>query len=174
MVKLGFAWCGIAHGLGLVIPCPLSRCPPLPLVLSAPFALQVSACLLLSTLIRFVPLNPITRCLAIPGSLLTQDKQGCIISTFVSPKDPNWNFERFYNFLSDKGCVIYPGKLTKVDSFRIGTIGHLFPEQFEMLLGVIQEVPLDAVMIFLCGRGFLFFFPPSLSLSLSLHGLSPM
>lgn len=82
-----------------------------------------------------------------PGSLLTEDKQGCIISTFVSPKDPNWDFERFYNFLSDKGCVIYPGKLTKVDSFRIGTIGHLFPAQFEMLLGVIQEVRFLAVVI---------------------------
>jgi 2-aminoethylphosphonate-pyruvate transaminase len=38
------------------------------------------------------------------------------------------------------GFVIYPGKLTAEPCFRIGTIGHLFPEQFEALLDAIRSV----------------------------------
>lgn len=75
--------------------------------------------------------------------LLSPERQGCIISTFVTPKDPNWDFDRFYNFLSDKGLVIYPGKLTAVDSFRIGTIGYLFPENYDTLLDAIREAIAD-------------------------------
>lgn len=75
--------------------------------------------------------------------LLPADKQGCIISTFVTPKHPNWDFNRFYNFLSDRGLVIYPGKLTTVDSFRIGTIGYLYQQDFETLLDAIQAAMID-------------------------------
>ena len=49
----------------------------------------------------------------------------CIIITFLQPKVPNFDFKKFYNSLSDKGFLIYPGKLTVADTFRIGCIGHL-------------------------------------------------
>ena len=42
--------------------------------------------------------------------------------------DPNFVFQRFYDALKDRGFVIYPGKLTVADSFRIGCIGRLYPE----------------------------------------------
>jgi 2-aminoethylphosphonate-pyruvate transaminase len=77
------------------------------------------------------------------AGLLSEEKQGCIISTFVSPKDASWDFDRFYNILASKGCIIYPGKLTKVDSFRIGTIGHIFPENIEYLLDCIADAVFD-------------------------------
>lgn len=38
------------------------------------------------------------------------------------------------------GLVIYPGKVTKADSFRIGSIGYLFPADFEVLLKAIENV----------------------------------
>jgi 2-aminoethylphosphonate-pyruvate transaminase len=48
-----------------------------------------------------------------------------IIVTFFSPADPNFVFSRFYDLMKDKGFIIYPGKLTVVDSFRVGCIGRM-------------------------------------------------
>jgi 2-aminoethylphosphonate-pyruvate transaminase len=45
----------------------------------------------------------------------------------------------FYHLLSDQGFVIYPGKLTDADSFRIATIGHIFPKDVQALLVAIQR-----------------------------------
>ncbi len=48
-----------------------------------------------------------------------------IIVTFFCPADENFVFNRFYDLMKEKGFIIYPGKLTVVDSFRIGCIGQL-------------------------------------------------
>jgi 2-aminoethylphosphonate-pyruvate transaminase len=48
-----------------------------------------------------------------------------IIVTFFCPASPAFEFERFYELLKSKGFIIYPGKLTVVDSFRIGCIGQM-------------------------------------------------
>lgn len=47
-----------------------------------------------------------------------------IIVTFFNPADANFNFTKFYDLLKLKGFIIYPGKLTVVDSFRVGCIGR--------------------------------------------------
>lgn len=57
--------------------------------------------------------------------LLPAGLQAPIIVTFRMPADPAFVFETFYNGLRDKGFVIYPGKLTIADSFRVGCIGDL-------------------------------------------------
>ncbi|MCA8869743.1 MAG: 2-aminoethylphosphonate--pyruvate transaminase [Rhodobacteraceae bacterium] len=48
-----------------------------------------------------------------------------IIVTFFCPADPGFKFDRFYQLMKDKGFIIYPGKLTVVDSFRVGCIGQM-------------------------------------------------
>ncbi|MFA3919977.1 2-aminoethylphosphonate--pyruvate transaminase [Ruegeria hyattellae] len=48
-----------------------------------------------------------------------------IIVTFFCPNDPKFEFARFYDLMKAKGFIIYPGKLTVVDSFRIGCIGQM-------------------------------------------------
>lgn len=48
-----------------------------------------------------------------------------IIVTFFNPADPAFDFGRFYEAMKARGFIIYPGKLTVVDSFRIGCIGRL-------------------------------------------------
>lgn len=65
--------------------------------------------------------------------------QGYIITSFYYPEDANFNFERFYNTLSDKGFVIYPGKLTQADCFRIGNIGKIFEQDINGLLQAVQD-----------------------------------
>jgi 2-aminoethylphosphonate-pyruvate transaminase len=48
-----------------------------------------------------------------------------IIVTFFCPADPKFVFSRFYDLMKSRGFIIYPGKLTVVDSFRIGVIGRM-------------------------------------------------
>jgi 2-aminoethylphosphonate-pyruvate transaminase len=42
--------------------------------------------------------------------------------------------------LSQRGFLIYPGKLTQVDTFRIANIGRLFPADMEQLVAAIESV----------------------------------
>ncbi|HET9488051.1 MAG TPA: 2-aminoethylphosphonate--pyruvate transaminase [Chryseosolibacter sp.] len=71
---------------------------------------------------------------------LRPEIQGHIISSFLYPRDPKFNFEQFYKKLSDRGFIIYPGKLSKADAFRIGNIGQIFPDDVRALLLAIKEV----------------------------------
>ncbi|MEX3946234.1 2-aminoethylphosphonate--pyruvate transaminase [Paraburkholderia sp. EG287B] len=57
--------------------------------------------------------------------LLTEAWRSPIIVTFFSPADPAFDFARFYELMKSQGFIIYPGKLTSVESFRIGCIGAL-------------------------------------------------
>ena len=65
--------------------------------------------------------------------------QSPIITAFRYPT-PDFDFTRFYSALSERGFIIYPGKLTQVDTFRIGTIGRLFPSDIEQLVAAIETV----------------------------------
>jgi len=51
--------------------------------------------------------------------------QAPVIVTFHAPRDPAWSFARFYAAVRDAGYVLYPGKLTQVDTFRVGCIGAI-------------------------------------------------
>jgi 2-aminoethylphosphonate-pyruvate transaminase len=72
--------------------------------------------------------------------LLPPALQAPIIVTFRMPTDRNFVFQRFYDGLKDRGYVIYPGKLTVADSFRIGCIGRIHPEQMRGALAAVREV----------------------------------
>lgn len=73
-------------------------------------------------------------------TLLGDRLQAPIIITFHMPTDPKFVFQRFYDGLKDRGYVIYPGKLTVADSFRMGCIGRLYPEQMKGALAAVREV----------------------------------
>ncbi|KAI8482747.1 hypothetical protein Bbelb_395240 [Branchiostoma belcheri] len=75
--------------------------------------------------------------------LLDETHEGYIITSYHFPDHPAFSFKDFYSRLNDKGQVIYPGKVTKADCFRVGNIGHLFPEDMQHLLHCIQEVCAD-------------------------------
>ncbi|MGL5351758.1 MAG: 2-aminoethylphosphonate--pyruvate transaminase [Clostridium sp.] len=62
-----------------------------------------------------------------------------IITTFRFLENNNFTFNGFYDFLKTKGFVIYPGKLSDADTFRIGNIGHININDIERLLVGIRE-----------------------------------
>ncbi len=71
---------------------------------------------------------------------LRPEIQGHIITSFLYPTDPSFRFDDFYQQLSDRNFVIYPGKLSKANAFRIGNIGQIFPEDVAALVQAIGEI----------------------------------
>lgn len=69
--------------------------------------------------------------------------QGCIITTFLVPDDPAFHFQRCYEALAGRGFVLYPGKTTQADSFRIGSIGQLREGDMRDVVAALKEVLVD-------------------------------
>lgn len=72
-------------------------------------------------------------------TLLAPEDAGPIIQTFLTPRDRKFDFQRFYDALKARGFVIYPGKLTKRPSFRIGNIGQVDPSVMHALVDAVRE-----------------------------------
>ena len=71
---------------------------------------------------------------------LPPEDQGIIITSFLFPDDPNFSFDAFYEALNTRDYVIYPGKVSDADCFRIGNIGRIFEADVRALLAAIREV----------------------------------
>ena len=66
--------------------------------------------------------------------------QAPIIATFHCPAEPWFRFESFYHALAARGFVIYPGKLSRAETFRIGCIGAIMPADFDRLIAAAGDV----------------------------------
>ena len=65
---------------------------------------------------------------------------GEIITTFLAPRDARFDFPAAYAALAARGFVLYPGKMAKADSFRIGSIGRIFEADADALVAAFEEV----------------------------------
>lgn len=72
-------------------------------------------------------------------TLLPDELQAPNIVTFHMPQDPRFVFERFYGLMREQGYVIYPGKLTLADSFRMGCIGRLDRDDMRGALEAVRQ-----------------------------------
>jgi len=73
-------------------------------------------------------------------TLLPDELQAPIIITFHMPANPEFDFDAFYDGLKNQGYVIYPGKLTVADSFRMGCIGRLDQQQMQGALDAVKQI----------------------------------
>ena len=74
---------------------------------------------------------------------LRNNLQAPIIVTFLQPEIARFQFLKFYNRLLNLGFMIYPGKLTKVDTFRVGCIGQIKTADINNLVGAVSSVLLE-------------------------------
>ncbi len=73
-------------------------------------------------------------------AMIAPRHQSHIITAFLYPDDSKFSFESFYEAMKARRFVLYPGKVSDADTFRIGTIGHVFPEDIRQLLDCVGEV----------------------------------
>ncbi|RTY77051.1 2-aminoethylphosphonate--pyruvate transaminase [Pseudomonas veronii] len=72
-------------------------------------------------------------------SFLPAAIQAPIIVTFHAPTDPHYQFKAFYERVKAKGFILYPGKLTEVDTFRVGCIGHVDAAEMRAAVAAIAQ-----------------------------------
>ncbi|MFC5475438.1 2-aminoethylphosphonate--pyruvate transaminase [Paraherbaspirillum soli] len=70
---------------------------------------------------------------------LPAELQAPIIVTVHAPQHPNWNFQEFYRLTKAHGVIIYPGKLTVVETFRVGCIGAIGQAEMAMAIDTIAR-----------------------------------
>ena len=70
---------------------------------------------------------------------LEDSDRGYIISSFYYPTHSRFDFKDFYQRLSERGHIIYPGKLSQANCFRIGHIGRLGLSDIHALLAAVAE-----------------------------------
>lgn len=72
-------------------------------------------------------------------TLLAKELHSPIITSFYSPTSNKYHFALFYSALKEQGFVIYPGKVSDADCFRIGNIGEIYPDDITRLLSAIKR-----------------------------------
>ena len=72
-------------------------------------------------------------------TLLSDEVQSPIITSFLYP-ERDFNFKAFYQKAKQRGFVLYPGKISKADTFRIGNIGDICPEDIKRLIAVLSDL----------------------------------
>lgn len=73
-------------------------------------------------------------------TVVDPEHQSDIITSFFYPENGSFSFDEFYARLRQRNFVIYPGKLMDADCFRIGSIGRIYPEDIDALLGAVAEI----------------------------------
>ncbi len=68
---------------------------------------------------------------------LAPEIQAPIIVTFHAPADPAYDFKRFYEAVKARGFILYPGKLTQVETFRVGCIGAIGPAEMKEAVAAV-------------------------------------
>lgn len=74
------------------------------------------------------------------STLIAPEHQSPIITSFRYPSDVRFSFPAFYKALKTRGFVIYPEKIGQADTFRIGNIGHVFPDDIRLVVAAIADV----------------------------------
>lgn len=70
---------------------------------------------------------------------LPRSLQAPIIITFHAPTDPNYTFKAFYEKVKSRGYLLYPGKLTQVETFRVGCIGAIDSNEMRNVVSAVAE-----------------------------------
>jgi len=70
---------------------------------------------------------------------LAPEVQAPIILTFHAPADPAYDFKRFYDAVKARGFILYPGKLTQVETFRVGCIGAIGPAEMRHAVNAVRD-----------------------------------
>jgi len=72
-------------------------------------------------------------------TFLQRPVQAPVIVTFHAPPDPAYNFKAFYEKVKAKGYILYPGKLTQVETFRVGCIGAIDANEMRNVVSAVAE-----------------------------------
>ena len=59
--------------------------------------------------------------------------------TFHAPADPKYDFKAFYDAAKARGFILYPGKLTQLETFRVGCIGAIGRNEMQQAVNAVAD-----------------------------------
>lgn len=65
--------------------------------------------------------------------------QGPIITTFRYPEGAKFTFRQMYDYIKERGYVLYPGKVMEAETFRVGNIGEIYPGDILKLSAILAD-----------------------------------
>ena len=74
---------------------------------------------------------------------LRSELQAPIIVTFHAPASPHYDFKKFYLAVKQRGFILYPGKLTQVETFRVGCIGAIGRNEMQQAVNAVADALRD-------------------------------
>ena len=75
--------------------------------------------------------------------LLRPEVQAPIIFTCHAPAHPAYEFRRFYEAAKARGFILYPGKLTQIETFRVGCIGAIGANEMRQAVAAVADTLAD-------------------------------
>jgi 2-aminoethylphosphonate-pyruvate transaminase len=72
-------------------------------------------------------------------TFLARNVQAPVIVTFHAPPDPAYSFKAFYEKVKARGYILYPGKLTQLETFRVGCIGAIDANEMRNVVSAVSE-----------------------------------
>ncbi len=70
---------------------------------------------------------------------LAPEVQAPVIVTFHAPADSKYDFKAFYAAVRERGYILYPGKLTQLETFRVGCIGAIDENEMRNVVTAIAQ-----------------------------------
>ncbi len=70
---------------------------------------------------------------------LEAEVQAPVIVTFHAPTDSKYDFKAFYAAVRERGYILYPGKLTQIETFRVGCIGAIDDNEMRNVVTAISQ-----------------------------------
>lgn len=68
---------------------------------------------------------------------LKEEDLSAIIITFLAPDSIQYDFKTLYEVSKQEGFMLYPGKLTEIETFRIGAIGAIHETEMRQAVNAI-------------------------------------
>ncbi|WP_301860634.1 2-aminoethylphosphonate aminotransferase [uncultured Megasphaera sp.] len=72
--------------------------------------------------------------------LINLDYQSRLVLALMYPDDPNFTFEKMHDLLYDKGFTIYPGKVSDFHTFRLCSLGAIYPDDIKSFWAAMKDV----------------------------------
>lgn len=72
-------------------------------------------------------------------TIIAREVESGLVVSVKYPDSPNWDFEKVHDYCYERGFTIYPGKISTTNTFRLCSLGKIFPEDIKNFFVVLKE-----------------------------------
>lgn len=70
---------------------------------------------------------------------IPREQESGLVVSVLYPNDPNWDFDKVHDYCYERGFTIYPGKIAGKPTFRLCSLGAIYPQDIKDFFKVFKE-----------------------------------